>query len=72
MADCSLINQCPFFNDKMESMPTMLTLLKWRYCKNRYTSCARYMVFSTFGREKVPLDLFPNDQNKAQSIIDHQ
>lgn len=69
MADCPLIENCPFFNDKMASMPTTSFLLKRRYCQTDHTTCARFMVYSTLGREKVPADLFPSDADKAKTII---
>lgn len=69
MSDCALIETCIFFNDKMASMPSMADLYKQRYCKTDHTVCARYMVFSTLGRENVPADLYPNDVERAKSII---
>ncbi len=69
MADCELLEGCVFFNDKMVNMPATGELYKDKYCRENNLECARYMVFKALGREKVPLDLFPNMKEKAQEII---
>lgn len=69
MAECPLIEKCIFFNDKMASMPVTSNMLKRQYCEGDNTQCARYMVFSSMGREHVPGDLFPNDTKRAKEII---
>lgn len=69
MADCKLLEKCPFFNDQMKDMPDMAELTKEKYCKGDCSVCARYMVFKALGREKVPLDLFPFQVERASRII---
>jgi len=69
MADCELLEGCVFFNDKMANMPATSELYKDQYCRENNLECARYMVFKALGREKVPLDLFPNMKDRAQEII---
>jgi hypothetical protein len=69
MADCELLEGCVFFNDKMANMPATAELYKDQYCRENNLECARYVVFKALGREKVPLDLFPNMKEKAQEII---
>lgn len=69
MADCELIQGCIFFNNKMQNMPATAELLKNKYCKGAFTSCARHMVFKAMGRPKVPQDLFPQHTEKAEEII---
>lgn len=69
MADCECLAGCPFFNDRMEDMPSMAHIFKNRYCHGDNFSCARYMVFKELGKENVPVDLFPNQQDRAQDII---
>ena len=54
MAACECLEGCIFFNDKMAEMPSMADLLKDRYCRGEYASCARYRVFKAIGRENVP------------------
>ena len=69
MADCELLEGCVFFNDKMANMPATAELYKDQYCRENNLECARFMVFKALGKEKVPLDLFPNMKEKAQEII---
>lgn len=69
MADCSLMETCIFFNDRMASMPSIAGLYKDRYCRTDNSGCARYVVFKALGRENVPPSLYPNDLDKARAII---
>lgn len=69
MADCELIQGCIFFNDKMQNMPATAELLKKKYCKDSYSTCARFMIFKAMGRPAVPQDLFPQQTDKAEEII---
>jgi len=72
MAKCEIIETCIFFNEKMSSMPTAAEMMKKNYCLGDNTKCARYMVFKALGREKVPVDLFPNQVERAESIINNK
>jgi len=69
MAECERIQTCPFFNDKMKNMPATAELMKDKYCRGDFASCARYMVLKALGKEKVPSDLFPNETDRARRII---
>ncbi len=69
MADCQCLPKCPFFNDRMKNMPSMANVYKKNYCRGNNSECARFMVFSALGREKVPLTLFPNMIDEAKRII---
>lgn len=69
MAECVCLPKCPFFNDKMKDMPAMIEVYKDKYCRSDNSRCARFMVFKALGREKVPLDLYPNQVEMAQKII---
>lgn len=69
MSDCESLNSCPFFNDKMANMPSMANSYKKRYCHDQFSTCARYMVFKAIGKDKVPADLFPNQDHRAREII---
>jgi hypothetical protein len=44
-------------------------LYKTSYCRDDNSKCARFRVFSALGREKVPADLYPNDLDVANQII---
>ena len=69
MPDCAKLAKCVFFNDHMPNMPSMASLYKQRYCRSEYDKCARFVVASKLGGDKVPGDLFPNDQDRAQKLI---
>jgi len=69
MTDCELLAGCAFFNDKMPIDGAMGTLYKKKYCQGDNKNCARHMVFKALGKEKVPIDLFPNMADKAKKII---
>ena len=69
MADCQCLPKCPFFNDQMANMPSLASSMKRRYCQGDPGQCARHMVFEAMGREAVPMDLFPNQVERAGEIL---
>ncbi|HTG80986.1 MAG TPA: hypothetical protein VL949_03525 [Geobacteraceae bacterium] len=42
-------------------MPYTAEYLKDRYCKRDFAGCARFLMSKTYGTEKVPKYLYPND-----------
>lgn len=69
MVECECLPRCPFFNNKMAEMPVTAERLKKKYCLADNSGCARFMVFKALGREKVPIDLFPHNLDRAHQII---
>jgi hypothetical protein len=69
MADCELIEICPFFNDYLENMPAASDTMKKLYCRWHHSKCGRYKVAIVLGRKNVPLDLFPGDSRRAEEIL---
>ena len=69
MPDCECLERCPFFNDKMVNRPATAEMFKKAFCLGDNTSCARYMIFVSLGPEAVPLDLFPNQVDRALGIL---
>ncbi len=69
MADCDCLAGCPFFNDRMENMPTIAGLLKKEYCQKDFMNCARHLVKEALGKDKVPSNLFPNQSDRARILI---
>jgi len=67
--DCECLPTCAFFNDRMANMPSTAGLFKQSYCRGDFGACARFMVFKAIGREKVPIDLFPNQQDRARALL---
>jgi hypothetical protein len=69
MADCDLLETCIFFNDNMPHMPNTSEMLKSDYCREKFYDCARFRVAAILGREQVPKDLFPDENNRADALI---
>lgn len=69
MSDCPSLAKCPFFNDKMSAIPTTATMMKKRYCQGGNSNCARWVVRAALGPTAVPEDLFPNQMERAKSLI---
>ncbi|HUZ17577.1 MAG TPA: hypothetical protein VMV68_04270 [Spirochaetia bacterium] len=69
MAECSMIQRCPFFADKMRGMPANATHLKEQYCVDDFKTCARYLVGSQLGEAKIPGNLFPNQNERARVLV---
>ncbi len=81
-AKCPHFLKCPFFNNRMAAMPTVVEQLQRRYCNDDYRQCARYLVNQKFIQGYSPRDekeasslerdfdiLFPNNIEKAEEII---
>ena len=66
MEGCKFLGTCIFFNQTVDSMTEML---KKKYCLNDFSGCARFMIATQVGREKVPKTMYPNMLTKAQTII---
>jgi hypothetical protein len=69
MIDCEMLPSCPFFNETLPNMPAMAEYLKTLYCRIDFNKCARYMVRQALGKEKVPIDLFPDELERAKRLI---
>jgi hypothetical protein len=70
MSECEYLQACPFFNDKMKDQPAMTQIYKKKYClSSEKNNCARYTVRGVLGKEKVPIDLYPNQINRANQLI---
>ncbi|MBU1043584.1 MAG: hypothetical protein KJ915_04200 [Candidatus Omnitrophica bacterium] len=69
MGNCALLGGCLFFNDKMAAAPGTAGMYKKRYCIGDNSKCARYVIATTLGRDKVPADLYPNQAERVKKII---
>ncbi len=67
MAVCEKTSTCPFFADKMKSLPAVAEMMKKHFCQRDFAQCARYRVFRS--GLPVPGDLFPNEADRAERII---
>lgn len=69
MAECEFIQKCPFFNDKLDIKSVDIESLKTKFCRNNNLNCARYMVALSLGPEKTPLNLSPQEKERAYEVI---
>ena len=67
-ADCECLPGCPFFNEKMANMPALSSMMKKNYRQGEFMDRARHKVKEA-GKDKVPANLFPNQVEKANSLI---
>ena len=70
MSNCEVMGTCPFFKDMMRDMPAMAEHHKLKYCQGEPHACARFVVYKSLGRDKVPADLFPIEHDRARRIIE--
>ncbi len=67
MPECEKLERCPFFHDKLAGMPAVADLMKQQFCLTDKSDCARYLLSSA--GYPVPCDLFPNDKERALSVL---
>ena len=70
MEYCERLETCPFFNEKLKALPATAEGFKRMYCFKSDPNCARYIVLKALGSEKVPYELYPNELDKAEKIIE--
>jgi hypothetical protein len=68
MAHCDLCNSCFFFNEQKLDMPRTAEFLKDKYCKRDFAGCARFLVSKSYGKDRVPESLYPNDTFETLKI----
>ena len=61
MAYCDLLNSCYFYINELSGMPCTYKHMMNKYCHGDNSKCARFDYARAFGRNSVPLDMFPND-----------
>ena len=69
MVICEYTEICAFFNEGMADRPAIANMMKKKYCARNPSACARYMILKTVGKDRVPVDLVPNNVDMAQTII---
>lgn len=62
MIQCNFIKQCVFFAVRDEGKE-MHEYLAGLYCTGDFKACARYRTALDTGRELVPDDIFPNEDD---------
>ncbi len=66
---CECLEGCPFFNDKMKNKPSLAEIYKKQFCLGDNINCARHKVKEALGGDKVPMDMYPNQIEKAELLI---
>jgi GAF domain-containing protein len=66
---CEKTAKCPFFNELMANFPDNARAMKNTYCRGNKAKCARLLVSKSLGGDRVPLDLYPDQWDRAQEII---
>ena len=69
MSDCPLLPTCLFFNDKMPNMPLMTEIMKETHCRRDNSRCARFLSVQPRGAGGLPVDLYPNDIERAEAYV---
>ncbi len=69
MPECELLYTCVFFNDGMAKMPISAAYFKNNFCGVDNSKCARYIVYKTLGKEKVPADMYPTELQRAGRLV---
>ncbi len=69
MEPCPSISKCPFFNETLIEKPFLAGIYKTNYCEGQFELCARYKVSLEIGSSNVPLELFPNQIELVDEII---
>jgi hypothetical protein len=69
MGKCEYKSAC-FFNNLMQSKPLTLEYLEDEFCDCNYLRCARFMIYNSYGVNKVPRYLLPEDTMEACKLLD--
>ena len=69
MALCEKHGDCPFYQNKMMCSSDVFDKNKELYCKNTFEICARYKVSVQLGDHYIPIDMFPDETDRAESLI---
>lgn len=69
MSECINYSRCRFFVENLKNSPSTSAMIQSTYCKNKFTECARYMIFDSLDESFIPYDLFPSETEIAENII---
>jgi len=65
MCYCKFLRECPFFTGRMDNSKGIGALYKKRFCLDKSSSCARYMIAEKLGKESVPANLYPHQKDRV-------
>lgn len=67
---CELLKDCSFFDRKeLASHPALIGALKEVYCEGNPSICARQQAARALGRDGIPDDLKPSQNERAEKLI---
>ncbi len=67
---CPHCSSCrTFFNYTAQFYKELGTAFKKFYCDRSYKKCARFFLTEKLGSETIPLDVFPNQEMRAHSLV---
>lgn len=69
MPECEFAEGCDLRGRLFRPSPKLVQEYEGTYCDADCSQCARYMVASEFGPDKVPLDLLPFQIDRAKEAI---
>jgi len=72
MCKCRLLDTCPFFAEKLEDVDGIYVIYVNKYCLGKFSDCARFVVAEKYGREHVPFNLYPSQQQRAKVLVQNQ
>ena len=70
MSNCKFITTCPFFTGRMDDSKGLGAMYKKHYCLGSSKNCARYIIASKLGKEKMPANLYPHQKDRAIQLLD--
>ena len=66
---CKHIGCCGLARDDAGYSPELARIIRTKWCRAKYTECARYHVARVLGPEAVPVDFFPVEIDRAATLI---
>ncbi len=66
---CPHLDKCPFFHKHQDTMSVLAQKLKDAHCLHDNTHCARLWIRQQLGKDAVPLQMMPHQQDWAEQIL---
>jgi len=74
MTQCIYFDNCPANLDvdsRLEKPMSVIEYYHRTYCHGNPSNCARFKVRESVGKEELPSDLLPYQQERAEQIINN-
>ncbi|MHB1341258.1 MAG: hypothetical protein ACYCX5_05785 [Coriobacteriia bacterium] len=66
---CDFTSYCPVFTSTLAQAPHISLRYRQHYCLGEWKACARWALASAVGSERVPVDLLPNQHERADDYL---